>query len=264
MASFQVINKTKLLETLISCICVLGLIISILSNNFLLPISALILSLLFCFAWPRLLVLEHPISIFIITAFISSGAIILQAFFTLLGSLTYQIYIFTLCFIVCVIDELFISKNKEPMSSLAYSFFGSLVAVSSVGWISLNQLSQSTKLYAIYSLISLFICGFISVFESLLLNKLLYQQFNYARFSILALLNICGGLVGYLSINAISGAVLSWKLCLIITAIIFIIFIVKMVLFSDIYVKNSILAKSIFPILLSGLLVYIALSLFVR
>ncbi|MDR3152442.1 MAG: hypothetical protein LBT85_03165 [Bifidobacteriaceae bacterium] len=264
MTNLQTVGKTSIFETSISCVCIFSLIISILFSNTLLSIITLVLSLLFCFAWPRLLVLEHPISIFIITAFMSTCAIVLQTFFTLLGNLTYQIYIFTLCFIVCVIDELFISKNKEPMSSLAYSFLGSLIAVSSVGWISLNQLSQSAKLYTIYSLLILFSCCFLPIFEKFLLNKLSYQQFNYARFSISASLGIFGSLISYFSIYATVGTILSWKLCLIISNIIFISFVVKTVLFSDIYIKKSILAKAIFPILFSGILVYIALNLFIR
>ncbi|MDR3128288.1 MAG: hypothetical protein LBT99_03055 [Bifidobacteriaceae bacterium] len=259
MTPFSEIIKIKSLETTITILSSLLLIASILSNITILLISVFLLTILFSFAWPRLLTIEHPISISIIIIFISTAAIILQSFFTQLGTLTYQIYIFVSCFIVCVVDELFISKNKEPMSSLAYSFLGSIIAVSSVGWISLTQLGQLSVKYALFSLIILAICSFISFIEVFLIDKLPYQQFNYIKISILAILTIVSSIIAYFTVGQ-----LSWKLSGVIATIIFMIYVVKMVLLSDIHIKNSVFAKPLFPIMLLGLLVYINLSIFMR
>ncbi|MDR2748825.1 MAG: hypothetical protein LBB10_02905 [Bifidobacteriaceae bacterium] len=271
MDGFQNIFKDKLLETSISFLSGAALIALLFTNSTLYLFALIAFALLFSYAWPKLLILKHPISITLIISTISIIAIILQTFFTQLGTLSWQIYIFVLAFLIAIIDELFINKkDKNPMSSVSYSFFGSFIAVSSVGWISLMQLTSIAKLYALFSLIILCVVSFTPILESKIFEKLNYQHFNYVRFTILGSIIAFIGVGSYFFINAISnnivsgGPHLSWKLSALICGILFAVFVVKMVLFSDIHIRGSAFAKALFPIMILGTLIYISLTIFAR
>jgi hypothetical protein len=270
MDSFGNIFKTKLAEALISFFSGAALICFVAFFPPVLPYALILLALAFSYAWPKLLILKHPISISAIIGSISAISIVLQTFFTQLGTLTWQIYIFVLAFMIAVIDELFINKNKNPMSAIIYTFFGSIIAVSLAGWVSLLQLAPSAKAFALFALIILLPVSFFPLLESKIFERLNYQHSNYARFIILGILVLASCLASFFIINAFYGSIVgsaaafSWKLSALISAVIFTVFVVKMVLFSDIHIKGSLFAKALFPIMILGMLIYICLTIFAR